>query len=68
MGKLLIAVGLILAGVGLIIFLFSRTGFTWRLPGDIFVQRKNFILYFPVVTMLLVSVLLTIILNLFLRR
>jgi len=67
-GKFLITIGLILVGAGLVIFLFSKTGLTWRLPGDIFVQRKNLIFYFPIVTMLVLSVVLTIILNIFFRR
>lgn len=39
-----------------------------RLPGDIFIQRGNFSFYFPVVTGIVLSLLLTVLLNLFLRR
>ena len=38
-----------------------------RLPGDIFLQRGNFSFYFPVVTCIVLSILLTIILNLIRR-
>jgi len=38
------------------------------LPGDILIQRKNFTFSFPIVTCLIVSVVLTIIVNLFFRR
>jgi hypothetical protein len=36
-----------------------------RLPGDIYIQRGNFVFYFPLATGLLLSVLLTVLLNLF---
>jgi membrane-anchored protein YejM (alkaline phosphatase superfamily) len=39
-----------------------------RLPGDILVQRKNFTLYFPITTMIVLSIALTIILNFIGRR
>jgi len=39
-----------------------------RLPGDIYVQRKGFTLYVPILGSVLVSLLLTILLNLFLAR
>ena len=39
-----------------------------RLPGDIFIQREHFSFYFPVVTSIVLSLLLTVLLNLFLRR
>ena len=39
-----------------------------RLPGDIFVQKGNFTFYFPLVTSILLSLLLSVILNLFFRR
>ena len=39
-----------------------------RLPGDILVQRGNFTFYFPIVTMLVLSLLLTLILNVVFRR
>jgi hypothetical protein len=38
-----------------------------RLPGDIHIERRNFSIHFPIVTSLLLSVILTILLNLFLR-
>jgi len=39
-----------------------------RLPGDITIERKNFRFYFPLGTSILVSVVLTVLLNLFFRR
>lgn len=62
---LLIAGGLIAAS-GILLLLVSRLGIG-RLPGDIFIQRGNFTFYFPLVTMLVISIILTILIN-FLRR
>ena len=65
MGKLLIVVGLLLTATG--VLLWSGFGRSWlgRLPGDIHYSRGNFNFYFPIVTCLLVSVLLTLLLWLF---
>ncbi len=65
-GKLLLIGGLIIAATGLLFLLFGRLGLG-RLPGDIFIQRGNFTFYFPLVTMVLVSIILTFIIN-FIRR
>jgi hypothetical protein len=65
-GKLLLVGGGLIAGVGLLILIFGRLGFG-RLPGDIFIQRDNFTFYFPLATMILISILLTLLVNLFRR-
>ena len=64
MGRLLVLVGLGIAGLGLLLMLGLPIG---RLPGDIVVRRGNFTFYFPVVTSIVVSVVLTLVLML-LRR
>ena len=64
MGKLLVVVGLIVAGVGLLVMLGLPVG---RLPGDITVKRGNFTFYFPLATSIIASILLTLVLAL-LRR
>ena len=56
MGRLLIIVGVIIAGVGLLITLGVPIG---RLPGDINIRRGNFSFYFPLTTSIIVSVILT---------
>jgi hypothetical protein len=66
LGKMLLAAAILLAVVGGMLLLFSRFGMT-RLPGDIVIRRKNVVVYAPLGLMLLVSLLLTIVLNL-LRR
>jgi hypothetical protein len=66
LGKTLLVAAILLAVVGGMLLLFSRFGLT-RLPGDIVIRRKNVIVYAPLGLMLVVSVLLTIVLNLFRR-
>jgi len=65
-GKLLLIAGALIAGVGLLFLLFNKLGLG-RLPGDIFIQRENVTFYFPLATMIIVSIILTLLLN-FLRR
>jgi membrane protein implicated in regulation of membrane protease activity len=67
LGKMLLFGGLVLAGVGLLLILGERLGFG-RLPGDLVWKRRNTTVYFPWVTSLIVSVILTVLLNVFLRR
>jgi uncharacterized protein YybS (DUF2232 family) len=65
LGKGLMILGLVLAAFGLL--LWSGVGRNWlgRLPGDIHYSKGNFSFYFPIVTCLLVSLVLTLILWLF---
>ena len=67
MGRLLIGFGLAIAVVGLIFVLGERLGLH-RLPGDIVYRRGGFTAYFPIVTCLLISAILTVVLNLVFRR
>jgi hypothetical protein len=64
MGRMLVVVGLIVAGIGALMMLGLPLG---RLPGDIVVQRGRGTFYFPVVTSIVVSVLLTLLLSFFRR-
>jgi uncharacterized protein HemY len=65
MGRLLILVGLLIAGAGLLIMLGVPLG---RLPGDFTMRRGNFSFYFPLTTSILVSVVLTLIMMFLSRR
>ena len=55
----LVVLGLVIAGVGAIWLLTPYIPWLGRLPGDIAVERPNFRFYFPVVTCVLLSLLLT---------
>jgi phosphate/sulfate permease len=67
LGKMLLFGGLAIAGVGLLLIAGERLGLG-RLPGDLVWKRRNTTIYFPWVTSLIVSVILTVLLNVFLRR
>jgi Protein of unknown function (DUF2905) len=67
LGKVIFFCGLILAVVGLLLWL--GVGKTWfgRLPGDVNYSRGNFSFHFPIVTCLIVSLVLTVLLWIFRR-
>ena len=65
MGRSLIILGLLIAGVGLLINLGLPIG---RLPGDFTIRRGNFSFYFPLATSILASLILTLIMMFFGRR
>jgi len=67
-GKTLIIFGVILLGVGLVLTFFQRIPFLIKLPGDILIQKKNFSFYFPIMTSILVSIILSLIFWIFSRR
>ncbi len=67
LGKVLLGIGFVLVAGGLAFLLLSRFGVR-RLPGDIVVRRGNFTLYAPIGLMIVLSLLLTIALNLFSRK
>ena len=64
--RILIVAGIILLVAGLLWPYLTRLGLG-RLPGDIVVERQNFRFYFPVVTSLVISVVLTLLFWLFRR-
>ena len=64
MGRILVIVGLGVALVGVLVILGVPFG---RLPGDFVVRRGRFSFYFPLVTSLLLSILLTLLLAFFRR-
>lgn len=55
--------GYILVGVGILIILFAKIPFLSRLPGNITIERGNFVLNFPVGFCIFASIILTVILN-----
>ena len=67
-GKILVGFGLLIALTGVVLVLGGRVPWIGRLPGDIHIQRGNFIFYFPLATSLLLSVVLTLLLYVVGRR
>ena len=65
LGKFLVIAGLGLATLGVLFWTGFGRGWLGRLPGDIHYTKGNFTFYFPIVTCILVSLLLTLILWLF---
>ncbi|TMV45313.1 DUF2905 domain-containing protein [Paenibacillus mesophilus] len=59
--KFLLGIGVILIIVGVIWMLLSRFINLGRLPGDVAIEKGNFKFYFPIVTCILISVVLSII-------
>ena len=59
-GKVVVVAGLVVVALGLLLLLLGRLGVSPRpLPGDIVVRRPGLVVYLPVVTMLVLSVLAT---------
>jgi hypothetical protein len=61
-GKVIITTGIILAVAGLIIY-FAGNRFAWfgHLPGDIRIEKENMRLYFPITTMLILSIVVSVV-------
>ncbi len=68
-GKILIVIGLGIAGLGVLIWLGGKAGLPLgRLPGDIRIDREHFKFYFPLTTCLLISLVLTLVMWLLRKR
>jgi magnesium-transporting ATPase (P-type) len=67
-GKYILIAGLIIVAAGILIYFFHDY-FKWigRLPGDIKIEKENFRLYFPLTTMIIFSLVITIIIQIFKR-
>lgn len=66
-GKMLIGLGVLLVLVGVVLVFLGKFGFLGKLPGDIHIRKQNFEFRFPLASCIIISVVLTLILNLFLR-
>ena len=67
-GKIFILIGALLLIIGVIYIMLPNLQFPPRLPGDIFIKRGNSTFYFPIVTSILLSIILTVVINFFLRK
>ena len=68
MGQILLTVGLLLAVVGGVLLLLGKFPELGKLPGDLVFQRGRWTVFLPLGTMIVLSLLLTVLLNLFFRR
>ncbi len=67
-GKLLILFGFLLILVGGVLLLGGKIPWIGRLPGDIYIEKKNFSFYFPLTTSIIISIILTLLFFLFTRK
>lgn len=64
-GKYIIVIGALIILVGIIIYFFhDKLNWIGKLPGDIRIEKENFKFYFPITTMILFSLAITLIVNL----
>jgi len=70
LGKLLITIGVVFVVLGILLLFSDRLSFLriGRLPGDVIYRRGNFTFYFPIVTSIVISLILTLAFWLFGRR
>jgi len=68
LGRALIVFGAVIVLVGVLLLLAGKIPFVGKLPGDIVVRKGTFTLYAPLMTGLVLSLLLTLVLNLWARR
>jgi hypothetical protein len=72
LGKLLLGFGVLMVLLGLVLLvagnLSGKVPWLGRLPGDIHIQRGDWTFYFPLVTCLVISIVLTLLFSLFGRR
>jgi hypothetical protein len=64
-GKILIILGLVIAGIGVLLLLSPKIPWLGKLPGDIVIKKDNVRLYFPITTSIIISLILTFLLYLF---
>jgi len=64
-GKYIIIAGVVLVIIGSLVFFFhDKLRWFGRLPGDIRIEKENFRFYFPITTMILLSILLSAVIQL----
>ena len=67
LGKILLIAGGAIVLLGLLLILSPHIPWLGKLPGDIKIEKEGFSFYFPIVTFLIISILLTIIINVILH-
>lgn len=66
MGKIIIVLGVVIVLIGLLIQ-FTNFNFNWfgKLPGDVRIEKPNYSIYFPITSMILISIFISVLLWLF---
>ncbi|MEP6464754.1 MAG: DUF2905 domain-containing protein [Parafilimonas sp.] len=65
-GKWIIMAGVIIIIIGVLIYFFhDKLNWLGKLPGDIRIEKDNFSFYFPITTMIIISVVLTLLISIF---
>jgi hypothetical protein len=64
-GKLIVAIGLVIALLGALLWSGIGKGWLGQLPGDIHISKGNFSFHFPIVTCIVISIIVTVILRVF---
>ena len=67
LGKIVIVIGVLTTAVGLVLWSGFAPKWLGRLPGDIRIERENSAFYFPIVTCIVLSILLSLLLSIFRR-
>jgi hypothetical protein len=67
LGRWLVVFGGFMIVMGILLMVLGRLPWPGRLPGDIVIKRDNFVFYAPLGTMILLSVVLTVLLNIIFR-
>ena len=67
LGKFLIVLGVVIVVLGLLLWSGVGSGWLGRLPGDIRIERGNSTFYFPIVTCIIISIVLSLVFSLFRR-
>jgi len=68
LARILITTGIIFIVVGVIFYFAGKIPGVGRLPGDIFIKKENFTLYFPLTTCIIVSLVISLIIFLWNQR
>jgi hypothetical protein len=67
LGRTLMIMGLAIVAIGAVLWVFSSVPYIGKLPGDIYIRRGNVTFYFPIVTCILISVVISIVFSLMRR-
>jgi len=58
LGKILIFLGIVIAVIGVLLLFGDKIPFIGKLPGDIYIKKKNFTFYFPIVSSIIISLII----------